>query len=46
MRLCSESWLSSMIATPKIIMMARMPVSPVYLSFMETYLVERVVSFR
>ena len=34
----------SMMATPKIIMMmARMLASPVYLEFMDTYLVDRVV---
>ena len=47
MRLVRESWFKSMMATPNtIMMMARMLASPVYLEFMETYLVERVVSPR
>ena len=40
-------WLRSMMATPKtIMMMARMLASPVYLEFMDTYFVARVVRFR
>ena len=44
MRLRRLIWFISMITTPKTIMMiARILASPVYLEFMDTYLVERVV---
>ena len=44
MRLRSDIWFMSMMTMPKIIMMmASMLASPVYLEFMDTYLVDRVV---